>query len=109
MEPPLLGQEHTRTQPITAGTLGQFAGTFYDVRCSNTGTPRGGAGAKGTPSMGGARRFNRDKCFEGKENAGVQRGQFGPGFYDVRCSNTGTPRWQRPTASFGTRRAAPAA
>ena len=24
---------------------GQFAGTFYDVRCSNTGTPRGGAGA----------------------------------------------------------------
>ena len=34
---------------------GQFAGTFYDVRCSNTGTPRGGAGAKGTPSMGGAR------------------------------------------------------
>ena len=91
-------------------TFGQFSGQFYDVRCSRTGTPRGGAGAKGTPKfhsvdhMGSTRRFNREKCYEGKVNADVQRGQYGGVFYDVGCSRTGTPRWQTPTASFGKRR-----
>ena len=89
---------------------GQYGGVYYDVRCSKTGTPRGGAGAKGTPTfhsvdhMGSTRRYNRDKCYEGKANAAMQRGQFGGVFYDARCSNTGTPRWQKPTASFGKRR-----
>ena len=89
---------------------GQYGGVYYDVRCSKTGTPRGGAGAKGTPTfhsadhLGSTRRFNRDKCYEGKVNAAVQRGQYGGVFYDARCSNTGTPRWQKPTASFGKRR-----
>ena len=91
-------------------TFGQFSGQFYDVRCSRTGTPRGAAGAKGTPKfhsvdhMGSTRRFNREKCYEGKVNADVQRGQYGGVFYDVGCSRTGTPRWQTPTASFGKRR-----
>ena len=89
---------------------GQYGGVYYDVRCSRTGTPRGGAGAKGTPTfhsvdhMGSTRRFNREKCYEGKVNADVQRGQYGGVFYDVGCSRTGTPRWQTPTASFGKRR-----
>ena len=89
---------------------GQFGGVYYDVRCSKTGTPRGAAGAKATPTfhsvdhLGSTRRYNRDKCYEGKANAAVQSGQFGGIFYDVRCSNTGTPRWQKPTASFGKRR-----
>ena len=89
---------------------GQYGGVYYDVRCSRTGTPRGGAGAKGTPTfhsvdhLGSTRRFNREKCYEGKANADVQRGQYGGVFYDVGCSRTGTPRWQTPTASFGKRR-----
>ena len=89
---------------------GQYGGVYYDVRCSRTGTPRGGGGAKGTPTfhsvdhMGSTRRYNREKCYEGKANANVQRGQYGGVFYDVGCSRTGTPRWQTPTASFGMRR-----
>ena len=69
--------------------LGQFGPGMYDVKCFNTGSPRGGS--KGTPRFGSGARFDREKCYEGKENE-YQFGQFGPGMYDIRCFNTGSPR-----------------
>lgn len=71
------------------GTLGQFGPGMYDVRSSKTGSPRGVA--KGTPRLGNGSRFDRGKCYEGKENAHMLLGQFGPGLYDIRCFNTGSP------------------
>merc|ERR1711977_573098 len=74
----------------TPGTFGQFGPGMYDVRCSKTGSPRGLA--KGTPRLGNGSRFDRGKCYEGKENVHMLLGQFGPGLYDIRCFNTGSPR-----------------
>jgi len=83
-----------------AALLGSAGPGFYDVRCSKTGTPRNAA--KGTPTFGGARRFNRERCYEGKDRIAKDYGQFGPGFYDVRCSKTGTPRGEaKGTPTFG--------
>lgn len=131
--------------------LGQFGPSFYDVRVSKTGSPRGGAKgfgwrpaprlvehrvtprvseastkekenlpagqlgpglydvkcfqmgweAKGTPRFVPSKRFDRNKCYEGK--ARCQFGQFGPtGVYDApMCSNRGSPLWKnRPSAAF---------
>lgn len=83
---------------------GQFGGQFYDVTCSKTGTPRWRPKG-GTPKLGGgARRFNRERCYEGKESEAQLRGQYGPGALDPpRCSNRGSQLWQRPTTTFGPR------
>ena len=99
-----------------AKDLGQFGPGFYDVRCSKTGTPRN-APAKGTPTFGGTRRFNRERCYEGKERTATLFGQFGPGERSPpRCTNRGVPNWRAPTSGFGATtqprlvsRAAPAA
>jgi hypothetical protein len=65
---------------------------MYDVRCSNTGSRRDAA--KCTPRFGSGARFDREKCYEGKENSASMLGQFGPGFYQVRApAVTGTPRF----------------
>merc|ERR1712146_468277 len=70
-------------------------------RCSKTGSPRGVA--KGTPRLGNGSRFDRGKCYEGKENMHMLKGQFGPGLYDIRCFNTGSPRGKgKGTPRFGT-------
>ena len=56
---------------------------------SRNGSP---AWSRPTSRFAGGERFNRAKCYEGKENAEVAKGAFGPGMYDVRCSKTGSPR-----------------
>jgi hypothetical protein len=80
---------------------GQFGGQFYDVRCSKTGTPRLQPKG-GTPKIGGGARFNRERCYEGKERLATLRGREGASVIDPpRCSNRGSPLWQRPTSAFG--------
>ena len=68
------------------GTLGQFGPSFYDVKCSKTGSPVRGARSARSSFARGAR-FDREKS---KENA--KPGQYGPGLYDIRCFKTGSPR-----------------
>ena len=80
---------------------GSYGPGMYDVRCSKMGSPYGVA--KGTPRFGSGPRFDREKCYEGKESAMAMRGSYGPGMYDVRCSKMGSPLWkgqQRPGAAF---------
>ena len=83
------------------GTFGQFGPGMYDVRCSKTGSPL--RGSKGTPRLSFAGpRFSREKCCEGKETEHLLLGQFGPGMYDVKCFNTGSPRGgSKGTPRFG--------
>jgi hypothetical protein len=45
---------------------------MYDVRCSNTGSRRDAA--KCTPRFGSGARFDREKCYEGKENSASMLG-----------------------------------
>ncbi len=79
--------------PLYTGKENERRGTFgpgmYDVKCSKTGSPT--REAKRTPRFAGKERFDRTKCYEGKENAASLRGKFGPGMYDPKCSKTGSP------------------
>merc|ERR1712054_482972 len=68
---------------------GSYGPGMYDVRVSNKGSPCGVA--KGTLRFGSGERFDREKCYEGKENTMTMRGSYGPGMYDVRVSNKGSP------------------
>ena len=79
------------------GKRGGNGGEFYDVRVTDTGTPRDiGRAAKHTPIFGRstARVVDRYKLYEGKEFQANKRGLDAnlPGPYDVRVTNTGTPR-----------------
>ena len=81
---------------------GQISGPgMYNICVSRTGLPLGVA--KGTTRFGTGERFDREKCYDGKENAMTMRGAYGPGMYDARVSRTGSPLWkgqQRPSAAF---------
>ena len=92
---------HGKDMPQT--TLGSFGPGSYDVRCSRTGTPRGRAKG-GTPIFTGATGMQREtasKRYEGKEWEATKRGKFGPGGYEPRTSNRGSPLWRRPSSAFG--------
>ena len=56
---------------------------------------------------GKAERFDRAKCYEGKENsARLLVGQYGHLFYDVSCSKMGSPLLKKtrgPSAAFAGR------
>ena len=78
---------------------GQFGPGMYDIRCFKTGTPRGAA--KRTPRFAPGERFDREKCYEGKEN--VRFGMAGAsGLNAPLCSHRGSPLWKggRPSAAF---------
>ena len=80
------------------GKRGGYAGNrFYDVRVTDTGTPRDiGRAAKHTPIFGRptAKVVDRSKFYEGKEWQVNKKGLDAslPGPYDVRVTKTGTPR-----------------
>ena len=93
---------HGKDMPQT--TLGSFGPGAYDVKCSRTGTPRDRAKG-GTPIFTGATGSQREsgsKRYEGKEWEATKRGTFGPGGYEPRTSNRGSPLWRRPSSAFGT-------
>jgi len=71
---------------VIGNALTQQLGTALEKRFPSM------VAAKHTSRFAGGERFNRAKCYEGKENAEVAKGAFGPGMYDVRCSKTGSPR-----------------
>jgi len=81
---------------------GQISGPgMYNICVSRTGSPLGVA--KGTLRFGTGERFDREKCYDGKESTMSMRGTYGPGMYDARVSRTGSPLWkgqQRPSAAF---------
>ena len=102
---PVFGEAHGSGRPSTAkqyegkefeeGKRGGYGPGGYDVKVSNTGTPRGQT--LGTPVFGeahGPARPSTAKQYEGKEFEAGKRGGYGPGGYDVKVSRTGTPRGQ---------------
>ena len=80
--------------------IGSSLASADDVRCSKTGSVHDAA--KGTTRFGSGARFDREKCYEGKERNATNYGQYGGQFYDVRCSKTGSPllKGSRPSAAF---------
>ena len=92
------------------GCKGGYGGTFYDVRCSKTGSPLKN-GAKGSPRwVRHAKRFDREQCYEGKDAEHLKLGQYSHLAYDVRCSNKGSPLWRpkrEPSAAFALPSVAP--
>lgn len=89
------GREHVRTNEL----LGQWGPSMLDVKISRMGSAR--LEARCTPRLGRGPRFNRERCYEGKEY--VKLGQFGPGLYDLRSLKTGSPRTLTPRFGNGTR------
>jgi len=82
-------------------TPGQYGPGMYDVRVFKTGSPRGGA--KGTPRWASGQRFDRERCYEGREAVHLLKGKSGPTATNnaPMCSNRGSPLWKnRPSAAF---------
>jgi len=92
------GKENKRMHDSLLGGYGHLS---YDVKCSNMGSPLGRA-TGGSPRFATGERFNRSKCYEGKENNHMLLGSFGPGLYDIRCSPRGSPLWKNRPGAGGT-------